>query len=137
MKLFRTFFILTLLLCVPGIVFSAPIGQTDKVVQEIADPVLDGLLKGLAEKDYTIYLENFDKLLKASIKEEQFLEVTKQIEEALGSYEKREYLGFLTYDDMTVILWKGSFDGTENDVMIRLLMSKRADKYFVTGIWFQ
>jgi len=68
---------------------------------------------------------------------EAFLKSNKQIELLMGSYESRKYLGFLKKSDMTIVLWKGTFDNTQDDVLIKLVISKRKDKYLVTGLWFQ
>ncbi|MFH2137526.1 MAG: hypothetical protein ABII88_03325 [Candidatus Omnitrophota bacterium] len=118
-------------------VFADVIGNTDKEVQEIANPLLDNILVGLAEDSYEKYSQNFDDTLKETISAARFKEIDIQIQEWVGNYLYREYLGFLTKGQMTVIFWKGVFDKAKDDVLIKLVVSKRGDKYLITGLWFQ
>ncbi len=113
------------------------IGYADKEVQEIAEPILDGILQGFKDNDYTQYAKNFDDMLKESVPEKRFLAVDQQIEGSMGEFKSREYLGFLNQGQITVILWKGQFEKSENDILIKLVISKRANTFVVTGLWFQ
>jgi len=139
MAFFRCF-ILTALMCVfvaGNIVMADPVGKTNKAVQEIADPVLDGILQAFKTGDYDLYSKDFDDTLKDAISEEKFKQVREQINGSMGTCESRKYLGFLTRGRMTEILWKGRFTKTPDDVLIKLIMSKRGDKYLVASLWFQ
>lgn len=106
-------------------------------MRAIGEPILDGILEGFAEDDYVKYSKDFDDMLKESISEKKFLETDSQIRGSIGNYKSREYLGFLVNGEMTVVLWKARFDKSEDDVLIKLVVSKRGDKYPVTGLWFQ
>jgi len=126
------------ILCFMAMPLSADvIGKTNEEVKAIAEPVLDNILEGLRTDDCCRYLQDFDETLKESISERQFLDTDRKIENSIGNYQSREYLGFLTKGQMTVILWKARFDTSEDDVLIKLVISKREDRYLVTGLWFQ
>ncbi len=113
------------------------IGTTDEQVKAIAEPVLNGILEGFKTDDYALYSKDFDGTLKDAIPEGEFVRVDGQIEDMFGNCESKKYLGFLRKGKMTAVLWKAKFAKTEDDVLIKLLMSKRGDKYVVTGLWFQ
>jgi hypothetical protein len=113
------------------------IGKTDEEVRAIAEPLLDTILEGFKTDNYATYSKDFDTMLKESISESKFLEIDRQIQGSIGDYISREYLGFMVKGKMTVILWKGKFNKSEDDVLIKLVVSKRQDKYVVTGLWFQ
>ena len=121
----------------PISVFADIIGETDQEVQAIADPVLDNILVGFEQTQYEIYARDFDATLKEAVSERKFIETDQWVDNTLGSLESKEYLGFLSQANMTIILWKGKFAINENDVLIKLIMSKRGDDYVVTGLWFQ
>ncbi len=36
-----------------------------------------------------------------------------------------------------MVLWKGAFDGTPDDILIKLVLFRRQDKVQVVGLWFQ
>ena len=113
------------------------IGETDKEVKRIANPILDSILEGFGTNNYQKYSRNFDDTLKEAISEKKFLETAQQIKAKIGNYQSREYLGFLKKGRMTLVLWKASFDKSEDNVLIKLVISKRKSKYLVTGLWFQ
>lgn len=125
-------------LCFIALPLSADvIGKTDKEVKAVAEPILDNILEGFKTDDYSKYSKDFDATLKESISEGKFLETDRQIENSIGNCQSRAYLGFLTKGKMTVVLWKARFNKSEDDVLIKLVASKRGDKYLVTGLWFQ
>jgi hypothetical protein len=120
-----------------GNVAGEVIGTQDKEVQLIAEPMLDTILDGFATNDYAQYSKDFDPTLKETLSEKRFFDVDRQIEASIGNFASRRYLGFLTKGKMTVILWKARFDKSEDDVLIKLVVSKRGETYLVTGLWFQ
>jgi len=117
--------------------FAGVIGRTNEEVRAIAEPILDNILEGFKTDDYRKYSRDLDDTLKETISQKKFLEIDRQIQSSIGNYQSREYLGFLIKGQMTVVLWKGRFDGSIDDVLIKLVVSKRKNKYLVTGLWFQ
>jgi len=63
--------------------------------------------------------------------------VRSQLLKKLGKYKSKEYLGFLNQERYTIVLWKGKFAESNNDILIKLVLSKRQDKTVVVGLWFQ
>lgn len=116
---------------------AAPIGKTDEEVRSLAEPIAEGLLRGFNEGDYRLYAQNFDDALKEAIPERKFHQVREEILKKLGSYRNKQYLGFLTQQPYTVVLWKGSFAGTADDILIKLVLSRRQEVIKVVGLWFQ
>jgi hypothetical protein len=92
---------------------------------------------GLAETDYDTYVAHFDTTMKESISPERFQQISRQIKEMFGLYLYREYLGFINKADFTTVLWRGVFDKSDNDVLIRLVVSRRDDSVVITGLWFE
>jgi hypothetical protein len=113
------------------------VGQDDRQVQAVADPILDTVLKGFTAGDYGLYSQYFDDTLKDAITNKKFLQVRDQMLKSIGAYESRRYLGYLQKGKTTVILWKGRFAASADDVLIRLVLSRRGDETKVLGLWFQ
>ena len=113
------------------------IGTTDQEVRTIAKPVLENMLEGFKTNNYATYSRDFDATLKEAMTEKKFHAIDGQIENSIGNCETTEYIGFLTKGKMTLILWKAKFDKSESDVLMKLVMSKRGDTYYVTGLWFE
>ncbi len=112
-------------------------GSVDAEIEKTANPILDNILKGMAEADFEAYSRDFDETMLRAVDEERFrksLAVTKSL---FGRYQSRTYLGFYNKRKATVVLWKGRFDGTDDDVLIKLVLSNKGDKIEVGGLWFQ
>jgi hypothetical protein len=113
------------------------IGQDNPQVQAVADPILDGILQGFKEGDYDLYSQYFDDTLKDVISKKKFLQTRSSILKSIGEYQSRSYLGFLQKGKTTVVLWKGRFAKSADDVLIKLVLSRRGDQTKVLGLWFQ
>jgi len=128
--------ILLAMVCV-GPVRAEVVGQTDAEVQAAVEPMVENLLAGFNDGNYQKYSRDFDPMLKESLPEEKFREVRTDILNKIGRYQSRQYLGFLNQNRFTAALWKGKFDKTASDVLIKLVTSKRQDKVVIVGLWFQ
>lgn len=137
MKWFVSFFVIIFLLAAVLPLSAEIIGRTEESVQAIAEPILDNILDGFAKNDYAKYTKDFDMTLKESISEQKFIQTRQQILDWIGNYQIREFLGFLNRGKMTVVIWKGIFDKSKEDVLIKLVVSERKGQYFVTGLWFE
>jgi hypothetical protein len=137
MKTWRNILILSLALLLAAPALGGVIGKDDQEIKAAADPILDNLLAGMNEGNYQQYARDFDDTLKDAIPEKKFSQTRTQILEKLGKYQSRSYLGALKQGNMSVVLWKGRFEKSDSDVLIKLVVSKRQDKIVVTGLWFQ
>ncbi|MCD4778974.1 MAG: hypothetical protein K8S27_00280 [Candidatus Omnitrophica bacterium] len=134
----RVLSIFTIIFLVVGQPASAEVlGFNDAEVKAIGQPVLDNILEGFDNNDYLIYVRDFDDTLRESVSEDQFYQVDQHFEKTIGPIVSKTYLGYLKQGQMTVLLWKARFEYSDNDVLIKLVMSKRGDRYVVTGLWFQ
>ena len=116
---------------------AASFGKDDRQVKAVAEPILDNLLAGFNLGNYVQYSRDFDDAMREAVTEKKFQQVWGDLVEKLGQYKSKKYLGFLNQQPYTIVLWKAVFDGTQNDIMIKLVLSKRQDKVVVAGLWFQ
>jgi hypothetical protein len=132
---FAVSILFTAIVCTPT--YAEIIGNTDKEVRTIAAPILDNIIEGIKTGDYAKYVEHFDKTMKEAVPKANFFVSNMQIQNLFGQYLYRHYLGFLKKGDMTLVLWKARYNKTEDDVLVKMILSKRERKYFVTGLFFQ
>lgn len=137
MRYRQVLLIITLICMAASPATAARIGQTDAAVQAVAEPVLDAVLAGFNQGNYQVYSQYFDDTLKEAISPKKFQEVRSHILKSLGAYKSRTYLGFVQKNQTTVVLWKGVFDQTDDDVLIKLVVSRRGERNLVLGLWFQ
>jgi len=117
--------------------YAAVIGENDEEVEGVADPLLDNVLSGFSDEDYSKYSKDFDETLKSTITPRHFKEIREQVLGSVGKYLYREYLGFLNREAITIVLWKGVFDKTQDEVLIKMVVSEQNGRYLITGLWYQ
>jgi hypothetical protein len=117
--------------------WAAPVGTEDSQVKAVAEPILNNLLTAFQDGNYAQYARDFDEARREAIPEVKFRQVRDDLREKLGELKSKKYLGFLNQQPHTIVLWKARFDATPNDVLIKLVLSKRQDKVVVAGLWFQ
>jgi hypothetical protein len=127
--------VVLLILAIPAA--AAPVGTSDQQVKAVSEPILDNLLAGFNQGNYAQYAKDFNDTLREAIPEKKFQQVRGELLKKLGKYKNKKYLGFLNQQAYTIALWKGAFANTQDDVLIRLVLSKRQDKVVVVGLWFQ
>jgi hypothetical protein len=113
------------------------INGTKEKVQAVGDSLLNNLLDGMKTNDYAKYSRDFDATMKSVLPEKAFIATNKQIIELFGEYKNSEYLGFLNQKKMTMFLWKGFFSKSQDDILIKLVVSEIDGKYLISGLWFQ
>lgn len=120
-----------------GTALAVPVGNQNDQVLAVADPMVDNLLTGFNQGNYAQYSRDFDDTLREAIPEKKFQQVRADILKKLGKFKEKKYLGFLNQQAHTIVLWKGAFSGTPDDVLIKLVLSRRQGKVQVVGLWFQ
>ena len=125
------------LLLAAAAAWAAPVGTDDRQVKAVAEPILNNLLAAFKDGNYAQYSQDFDEAMREAIPEKKFQQVRDDLTEKLGKFKSKKYLGFLNQQPHTIVLWKAAFDGTQNDILIKLVLSKRQDKVAVAGLWFQ
>ncbi|MBI4845094.1 MAG: hypothetical protein HY810_01235 [Candidatus Omnitrophica bacterium] len=137
MRYWKVFIVGVLLLISPGLVFAGQRIKRGRSSEIKAEKILDNILFGFKLDDYNIYARDFDPALKISGARTKFYHVNRYINRVLGSYVTREYMGSLRKGDIIIVLWKGIFDKSEEDVLIKLVMQKKNSRYYVTGLLLQ
>ncbi|MDD2890716.1 MAG: hypothetical protein PHE49_08780 [bacterium] len=113
------------------------VSGTKEKIQIIGDSLLNNVLDGMKTNDYAKYSRDFDATMKDALPEKAFIATNKQLIEFFGEYKGCEYLGFLNQKKTTMFLWKGFFNKSQDDVLIKLVVSETGGKYLISGLWFQ
>ena len=137
MRYLKTLILVVIVVSFVTPVFAVQRAKTTQEIKTIADPLIDNILDGFKFDKYIQYSRDFDPALKVIGSRTKFFKVSRHIKTSLGNYLYREYMGSLLKGEMIVVLWKGKFDKTENDVLIKLVIKKQGRRYVVTGLWLQ
>lgn len=100
--------------------------------EDIANPILNNILDGIKIGNSKKHSKDFSPLIDIIIKNAQ-----SQVQTRLGDWKSYQYLGFLNRETETVVLWKGRFNKTDNDVLIKMVISKKNGNYLVVDLSFQ
>lgn len=100
-----------------------------------AKAILTDVLLGLKDGDFDRYTRHFAPKLKKAFTKRHFEEVRKKLRKSVGGIKYAEYMGFIVWSGQTLALFKGHFDKTQDHVLVRLALDKKA-KPAVIGIWF-
>jgi len=84
----------------------------------VANKILDGILKGIKDKNYETYTKDFTKEHKTNISKKAFDQQVAALNEKVGDCDKRTYLGRLMKGPVTVYIWKGHFSKAKNNELI-------------------
>jgi hypothetical protein len=101
----------------------------------IAEKYLDEMLEAENMNNYQSWIKRFEQTDLADFNESIFAEDIKQMNEDLGSYKSRVYLGSLNgfkndnHPESTRFVWSGVFEKTE--MVIVLGIHKRGDTWHV------
>ena len=113
------------------------VGQDDRQVQAVADPILDTVLKGFMDGNYALYSQYFDDTLERRDHPKEILAGAKPNSQEHRGLRIPPLFGYLQKGKTTVVLWKGKFAASAEDVLIKLVLSRREDETKVLGLWFQ
>ncbi|MFH1063263.1 MAG: hypothetical protein V1747_10340 [Candidatus Omnitrophota bacterium] len=143
MKYLRSFLVIALLFSLLGsMIYSADAqaatrNKTNQEMKDVADPIMDNILEGVNLDDYIAYSKDFDQALKVLGARTKFFQVSRYLKKTMGNYMYREYMGSLQKDNLVVVLWKATFDKSQEDVLIKLFLTKENNRYVVKGLRFQ
>jgi hypothetical protein len=106
-----------------------------------AGPMLDNVLAGIKDNNYSEYSKDFDDTMKNAMPQDKFSQMVTQIQSQLGDYVSRtfEAAAPVTQDNVnyTKVVYKGKFSKTTKDVMITISFDEVNGQKKVAGIFFQ
>ncbi len=111
--------------------------RTDKQIRKVAEPIMDNILDGFRFDNYLMYSRDFVRYLKITGARTKFFKTARYMNRQLGPYLSREYIGSLHRGGTIIVLWKGTFEKSKDDILIKLTISRRGRRYKVTGVWLE
>jgi hypothetical protein len=123
-------------------VFSCPTVRAAKgnidpeQIKARSTTLMKEIIQGISEGDYGLYSGHFSKPMKESQTRENFLDVQRRLQKAIGKFQSLEYLGFYSQYGNLITLFKARFSKDEDDVLIRLVIDGHGPDSKVTGLWF-
>jgi len=101
-----------------------------------ATTLIEDIIQGISDGDYALYSRHFSKPMKESQSRENFLELQRSLQKAIGKFQSLQYLGFYSQHGNLITLFKARFSKDKDHVLIRLVMEGYSADSKVTGLWF-
>lgn len=101
-----------------------------------ATMLIEEIIQGISEGDYSLYSRQFSRPMKESQTRENFLELQRSLQKAIGKFQSLQYLGFYAQHGNLITLFKARFSKDKDDVLIRLVIEGYGADSKVTGLWF-
>ena len=113
----------------PGKASVQSLPEVEKL--KLAEPILEALLKGMADVNYNAYSENFTQGLKENVTEKDFKYRTEKMKEDIGELQTKTFIGVLNKNLFDVYLWKAKFSKHNDEQLMRLFLINEDGKYKV------
>lgn len=107
-----------------------------------AGPMLDNLLSGIKDKDYSEFSKDFGPEMKTAMTEDAFNTLADTLSSKIGDYQSRAFGGATTQKsngkDYTVVVYKAKYSSETADVMITVTIgddngNKTVDGFFMNS----
>jgi len=126
----------TLVLLSAGALCALDTKRDPDLIASRATAIVHRIMQGISEGDYSLYTQDFAKVMKDSQTREGFLEVQRNLQKTLGKFQSVEYLGFYEQYGGIITLFKSRFSKEKEDVLIKLVLDGKKAGLQVTGLWF-
>jgi hypothetical protein len=117
----------------PAAASVAPVKSAldEQIKQARAEEILDTILTGMKERNHTLYLSHFTSEWKEKITKANFEKMSAAIADELGECQSRQYFGLVNKQILDVFIWKATFNKTDEEAVIRLVLGEVDGQYQV------
>jgi hypothetical protein len=116
--------------------WAATVNADPEQIRTRATMLIEEIIQGISEGDYNQYSQHFSRPMKESQTRENFLDLQRSLQKAIGKFQSVQYLGFYSQHGNLITLFKARFSKEKDDVLIRLVMDGYGVDSKVTGLWF-
>ncbi|MEW6574459.1 MAG: DUF3887 domain-containing protein [Bacillota bacterium] len=100
-----------------------------------ADPIVDNLLEGFNEGNYTKFSRDFDEQMKNGLPEPVFNQTRQLVTSKVGLYKSRTVAKVEKQGPATIVIYDADFE-KEKGVEVKVVFQKYGEKNLVSGLWF-
>ena len=101
------------------------LSEAEKI--NLAEAIVDRMLKGINKDDYALYSDNLYKSLKDQMKEKDWKALNDDFKKQAGDYKSRTFLGMLNKPLIDVFLWKCKFTKNDEEALLHLGLKYQPD----------
>jgi hypothetical protein len=102
--------------------------------EEAGKKMIDSICRGISTGNYPLYSRDFTEKHKEHFDIKMFNDAHNAVNEKLGDYKGIKYIGFWKKRDTDILLWKARFSGTEDDILVKMYVTKIDGTYKIVGL---
>lgn len=131
----KTLIIVFLLVMVSSLSFAAPISYNAEEIKYVSESIARAIAASYNLKEYAKMAVYFSDDMFKSFPQSKFEEKRNILYPLYGEISNVSYMGYLTEQDSTVVLYKGI--AQKSEILIKIVLSKINEKVFLVGVWFE
>lgn len=108
--------------------------EEQKLVND-AEPLVENLMQGLNEENYTMFSRDFDDAMKKGMPEQSFKETDKFIKQKIGNYVSKNFWKTQKSGKYTVFYYKMKFDNEPGEVLATISIDLTGTNPLVGGFY--
>lgn len=109
----------------------------DQAVLNVIEPMMDDVLSGVSNRDYTRHTQHFSVDLKSTVSSDQFLAQCDKWETLWGRPSQRDVVTIFRKEKSFSVVWHQHYDKTEDQVLAVATIAVKGGRYFVDGFFLQ
>lgn len=103
----------------------------DAQASDIAEPMMDDIMSGIARRDYALHTAHHSVNLKSSLTSDAFLTACDAREADRGSPGQRELVCIFRKNKSFTLVWNQHYDKVDGQVMAMTTIALKGGRYFV------
>lgn len=104
-----------------------------KTDDQAAQIMIEGILNGLATKNYNEYTKDFASKDKTSLPQDAFNDACKAVDDNLGILLSKQYLGCVNKIGYSIALWKAKYSKVPEDIIFEMYIIRENNTYKVSA----
>ena len=109
--------------------------MSEKEVADIANPIMDNLMKASSQIDHEKHIKDFTDRLKSIVTKEHLQQVCKEYQKEKGFFSERSLLSVLRRPDSAIITWKQKFSKASGEYLAEMVLVYNNGKFLVDHTW--
>ncbi len=103
--------------------------MSEQQLWDIANPIMDNLMKASIQRDHTRHVRDFTERLKAIVTPDYFQCICQQYQTEKGYFTTRTPIALFRRPDSVAFVWKQSFTKAPGEFVAEMVLVYRDDRY--------
>lgn len=108
----------------------------DAQIKKTSEPMVEDILTGIKEENYSKFSQNFDATMKEKLNEAAFKDLTSMLKNKIGNFISKEYWKSEKSGTYTRTFYNAKYDNETENVIVTVVFSEKDNKDYVSGLFF-